>query len=112
VYAKDWGLTLRLPQEVSLEAPRRITHIGIRAHDFVPVSGDADPKGHNRVRINVTKRSESPFEHIVLFTNADAPGPESQQEFWWLYSKYGDSIIPEWLFIPPEAILLLGEDTP
>ncbi|MFP3040591.1 ATP-binding cassette domain-containing protein [Treponema primitia] len=112
VYAKNWGLTLRLPQETSLETPRRITHIGIRAHDFVPVSGDADPKGHNRVRINVTKRSESPFEHIVLFTNADAPGPESREEFWWLYSKYVDSIIPEWLFIPPEAILLLGEDTP
>ncbi|WP_010261618.1 sulfate/molybdate ABC transporter ATP-binding protein [Treponema primitia] len=112
VYAKDWGLTLRLPQEASLEAPRRITHIGIRAHDFVPVSGDADPKGHNRVRINVTKRSESPFEHIVLFTNADVPEAEMQQELWWLYSKYVDSIIPEWLFIPPEAILLLGEDTP
>ncbi|MDR2073567.1 MAG: ATP-binding cassette domain-containing protein [Spirochaetaceae bacterium] len=117
VYAKDWGLTLRLPKGAyggangTSGTRRKITHVGIRAHDFVPFQENTGtPKngtgGFNQVRIHVTKRSESPFEHIILFTNADA-APDSQKELWWLYSKYTGSIIPGRLFIPPEAILLL-----
>jgi molybdate transport system ATP-binding protein len=120
VYTKDWDLTLRLPKSAydgangNGDAGRKITHIGIRAHDFVPLQENAGtpkngPGGFNEVRIHVTKRSESPFEHIILFTNADA-APDSQKELWWLYSKYIDSTIPKRLFIPPEAIMLLNEN--
>jgi molybdate transport system ATP-binding protein len=120
VYAKDWGLSLRLSKGACGRgnggARRKITHIGIRAHDFVPLEENAGvPKkgtgGFNQVRIRVTKRSESPFEHIILFTNADA-APDSQKELWWLYSKYGDRVMPERLFIPPGAIHPLSTDPP
>jgi molybdate transport system ATP-binding protein len=108
--ALDWGLSLRMP----VPADTRITHIGIRAHDFVPVTDSrgtvAGGENFNQVRIRVTVSSESPFEHIVLFTNADAPGPAS--EVWWLYSKYTGCTIPERLFIPPAAILPLRDDKP
>jgi molybdate transport system ATP-binding protein len=107
VYAADWGLTLKLP--VADKARQRITHIGIRAHDFVPLPPGA-PEGFNQVRIAVATRSESPFERIVLFTNADAPEPQARQKLWWLYSKYVNSAsLPERLFIPPEAILPLTD---
>jgi molybdate transport system ATP-binding protein len=109
VYAADWGLTLKLP--VAAGGGQGITHIGIRAHDFVPVPPDA-PDSFNQVRVAVATISESPFEHIVLFTNAAAPEPEARQSLWWMYSKYVDSnanTLPERLFVPPGAILPLSD---
>jgi molybdate transport system ATP-binding protein len=103
VYALDWGLTLRVPAETD----RRITHIGIRAHDFVPLREEDQADAFNRVRLGVLVRSESPFEHIVIFTNAEASDPGEQKELWWLFSKYKGYTIPKALFIPPEAILPL-----
>jgi molybdate transport system ATP-binding protein len=109
VYAKDWGLTLRLSRSAGGEERGRITHIGVRAHDFVPVLPEA-AGGFNEVRIAVATRSESPFEHIVLFANADAADPRERQELWWLYSKYADiNALPERLFVPPAAILPLSD---
>jgi molybdate transport system ATP-binding protein len=109
VYAKDWGLTLRLPRPAGGEGQGRITHIGVRAHDFVPVLPGA-AGGFNQVRIALATRSESPFEHIVLFINADAADPQERQELWWLYSKYaGIDALPERLFVPPSAILPLSD---
>jgi molybdate transport system ATP-binding protein len=110
IYAADWGLTLRLPPPVAGQGQRRITHIGVRAHDFVPVPPGA-AEGFNQVRIAVATLSESPFERILLFTNADAPEPRARQKLWWLYSKYANTApLPDRLFIPPEAILPLSED--
>jgi molybdate transport system ATP-binding protein len=109
IYATDWGLALKLPPSTANGGGQSITHVGIRAHDFVPVPpGAAD--SFNQVRIAVATRSESPFEHIVLFTNADAPEPEARQNLWWMYSKYTRNIpLPERLFVPPEAILPLSD---
>jgi hypothetical protein len=45
---------------------------------------------------------------VVLFTNAGASSPEEQQEIWWKYSKYmGLRELPERLYVPPGAVLLL-----
>jgi molybdate transport system ATP-binding protein len=108
IYAADWGLTLRLPPSAA-GGGQTITHIGIRAHDFVPVPPGA-AAGFNQVRVALATRSESPFEHIVLFANADASEPRARQHLWWMYSKYVDSApLPERLFIPPEAILPLSD---
>jgi molybdate transport system ATP-binding protein len=109
VYAKDWGLSLWLSRSAGGEGRDRITHVGVRAHDFVPAPPGA-AWGFNQVRIAVATRSESPFEHIVLFSNADAADPQERQELWWLYSKYaGVNTLPERLFIPPAAILPLSD---
>jgi molybdate transport system ATP-binding protein len=102
IYALDWGLTLRLPAPV----PGDVTHVGIRAHDFRPAKGEA----FNQIRLAVTQHSEEPFEHVVLFTNADAKNPPEKNEIWWKYSKYMKyNEIPERLFVPPESLLLLKQ---
>lgn len=99
VFALDWGLRLRLNGGAG-----DITHIGIRAHDFVPVRG---PRGFNEVRVKVSRLSSEPFEEVVLFTNADATEALEKKEMWWKYSKYMEQSIPEKLFLPPEALLPL-----
>jgi molybdate transport system ATP-binding protein len=123
IYALDWGLPLHLNTPV----PDDVTHVGIRAHDFAPAApsltagggnGDGNPAGEgsaragdeafNRMRIAVTQHSEEPFEHVVLFTNADAKNSEENKEIWWKYSKYMKyKEMPEQLFAPPESLLLL-----
>jgi molybdate transport system ATP-binding protein len=101
IYALDWALPLRLNAPV----PDDATHVGIRAHELVP----AAPAGAcNWIRLNVTRHSEEPFEHVVLFTNADAKNRPESGEIWWKYSKYmGYNTIPDRLFMPPESLLLL-----
>jgi molybdate transport system ATP-binding protein len=105
LFALDWGLRLRTAKPVD-----GVTHIGIRAHDLIPVDENSAP-GFNEARVAVSKRSSEPFEEVVLFTNADAedlPG-QHQKEIWWKYSKYLKQQIPKRLFFPPESLLLLKE---
>ncbi|MDR2344014.1 MAG: ATP-binding cassette domain-containing protein [Spirochaetaceae bacterium] len=104
VFALDWGLPLRLNGSAG-----GITHIGIRAHDFVPVR---TPHGFNEVRISVSRLSSEPFEEVVLFTNADAKETSEKKEIWWKYSKYMEQSMPESLFLPPEALLPLSQASP
>jgi molybdate transport system ATP-binding protein len=106
VIALNWGLRLTLPGPV----PADITYVGIRAHDFLPASPTDGPREEkpNRIRVRVRRRSEEPFEEVVLFTNADAASPGEEEELWWKYSKYtGPGELPELLYVPPEAVLLL-----
>jgi molybdate transport system ATP-binding protein len=102
ILALDWGLHLTLDYPL----PPGITHVGIRAHDFLPSQGEPI----NQIRPEILQRSEEPFEHAVLFTNADAKGPEERGIIWWQYSKYALSDIPERLFVPPSSLLLLKND--
>ncbi|MDR1257030.1 MAG: ATP-binding cassette domain-containing protein [Spirochaetaceae bacterium] len=103
VFALDWELPLRLAG-----SSEGVTHIGIRAHDFVPVSANAPP-GLNEVRIAVSRLSSEPFEEAVLFTNADAARAAELKEIWWKYSKYLKQGLPERLFLPPEVLLPLRD---
>ncbi|MDR1024762.1 MAG: ATP-binding cassette domain-containing protein [Treponema sp.] len=108
--ALDWGLTLR----TAVPVEDGITHVGIRAHDFVPVfsgnegnapkAGD-DPVPANLIPIKVLSRSREPFEEVVLFTGADTGG---RGVLWWKYSKYLELPgLPPCLCAPPERLLLL-----
>jgi hypothetical protein len=60
-----------------------------------------------QIRLRLTRRSEEPFEEMVLFTNADARPPEERGEIWWKFSKYTGYTIPERLYLPSESLLLL-----
>jgi molybdate transport system ATP-binding protein len=100
IFALDWGLSLRTAAPLN----SGITHVGIRAHDFLPSQGE----GYNQIRPALRLRSEEPFEEVALFTNADAERPEERGEIWWKYSKYMEiKGLPPALFIPPESLLLL-----
>ncbi|MDR0452016.1 MAG: ATP-binding cassette domain-containing protein [Treponema sp.] len=101
--ALDWGLALNTALPVGPE----ITHVGIRAHDFLPAA-PADAAAPNRVRVSLTRRLEEPFEEVVLFTNADAESEEERGEIWWKFSKYSKPGLPEYLYIPPESLLPLS----
>ncbi|MDR3172619.1 MAG: ABC transporter, partial [Treponema sp.] len=104
VIALNWDFRLILPGPV----PGDITHVGIRAHDFLPLNPAEGPlpEKPNRIRIRVRRRSEEPFEEAVLFINAASP--QEGEELWWKYSKYaGPGELPEQLYVPPEAVLLL-----
>jgi len=101
VFALDWGVNLRITGN-----PGTITHIGIRAHDFVPACGT----GYNEIPVTVCRRFEEPFENALIFKNAAAQSKAEQKELWWKYSKYRGLEVPEKLFFPPDKILLLQEN--
>ena len=102
IFALHWGIPLRTPVPVGDD----ITHVGIRAHDFAP-AGD---ESYNRLTIAPVRRSEEPFEHVVIFTNAAARSPEERHESWWKYSPYLRYQEVKELFLPPKSLLLLRQD--
>jgi molybdate transport system ATP-binding protein len=99
IFALHWGLTLKTAGPVGDD----ITHVGIRAHDFAPAGDET----YNRIRLALSRRTEEPFEDVVIFTNAAAQGPEEKHEIWWKYSTYLRYHAVTELFIAPEALLLL-----
>ncbi|MDR3130258.1 MAG: ATP-binding cassette domain-containing protein [Treponema sp.] len=99
IFALRWGLALQTAVPIGDD----ITHVGIRAHDFIP----AGKETRNLIRPAISRRSAEPFENVVIFTNAAARGPGEKHEIWWKYSKYLNYHGGEALYIPPEALLLL-----
>ncbi len=90
----EWGVEFETSKEIS----PKITHIGIRAHDFVAAEKD-DVNAMDTV--NATK-FEMPFEWEVTLANG----------LWWKYDKQIDEHefeIPEYLKIDPKDIILLEE---
>lgn len=86
--------------------PNKLSHIGVRAHDFYPAQeGDV-----NALKVQALKEIESPFEWNVLFRNAASI--ISKDDIWWIYTKKeGITETPGYLAVDPSSILLLvGED--
>ena len=62
VYAMDWGRGI----DGRPESFRKITHVGIRAHDFHP----ADASSHdseNKIPVAVDREVRAPFEWTIYF---------------------------------------------
>lgn len=90
----DWGITL----EVSEKITPNITHIGIRAHDFVPAGKD----GVNVIDASNASKMEMPFEWEITLENG----------LWWIVDKQireHEFVIPEYVTVNPENIILLEE---
>ena len=104
--ALDWG---GLPIKTKLPAGDKISHVGVRAHTFVPFF-TKDGSAVNVFRISVTDSIAAPFEMQVIFKNAEALDFDSQSEIYWEYDKNALSSMPEYLCIPPESLLLLTDD--
>ena len=90
----DWGVIFEVSKKVSSD----ITHIGIRAHDFVSAKKD-DVNAFDT--LNSTKL-ELPFEWEITLANG----------LWWKYDKKiheHDFEIPDYLKVDPKNIILLEE---
>ena len=106
--ALDWdGVELVTSSEVD----DSITSVGIRAHDFEPLS-DSEAEAYrnqeaaNLIPVQNAEVSEMPFEWYVMLQNG----------IWWKIGKAihvhdKKEIIPQWLRVKPSAILLLGGGT-
>lgn len=104
VRALDWGnLELTVAGKVTPET----THIGIRAHDFKPVSAaeaGAEEGGINQIPTGRFEVSEMPFEWYVTLENG----------IWWktekdIHAHDPAGVVPKQLWIAPEKILMLSE---
>lgn len=90
----EWGITFEVVEKISQD----ITHIGIRAHDFLPAEKD-DINSFDT--INATKL-EIPFEWQITLANG----------LWWKLDKKihdHEFVIPDYLKVDPKNIILLEE---
>lgn len=100
VRALDWDCVLRVDGPI----PDGLTHIGVRAHYFVPTASGA---AQNVIAVQVVESVESPFEWNVLFYSAKAPG---SARIWWKYAKGKEmAALPKNLYVEPRNVLLLIE---
>ena len=104
--ALDWG---GLHIKTKTPVGDKISHIGVRAHTFVPLF-TKDERAVNVFRISVTDSIAAPFEMQVIFKNAEALDLDSQSDLYWECDKNAVSSMPEYLCIPPESLLLLTDD--
>ena len=98
VYAEDWGAELTLPRE-----PGDCTHVGIRAQDIRPGSGE------NTLTCRVAEVIENPFSLTVELA---PPGPPDAPTISWRVGKsyfaHNDAQVLT-VSLPAEALLLLKE---
>ena len=90
----DWGVTFEVSEKISPD----ITHIGIRAHDFVA----AEKEDVNIIDTKNSALVEMPFEWEITLENG----------LWWKYDKLiyeHEFEIPKYIKINPKDIILLEE---
>ena len=104
VLALDWN---NLGLETELPVGDEITAVGIRAHDFEPLS-DARAQeikgepGANLIQVQNPDISEMPFEWYITLDNG----------LWWktektIHTHETAGVVPDWLRVAPGALLLL-----
>ena len=103
--ALDWGgLILR----VSKPLDDKISHIGIHSNKFVPVTGN-DNNTDNLIRLSVIDEITTPTEKQIVFQNADGQSYDPQTDILWECDKNTAPTLPDYLRLPPEDLLLLGD---
>ena len=104
VEALDWG-GLRLVSEKPVSGA--VSAVGIRAHDFKPLSQSQAQalmgrEDVNLIPVGTPRVSEMPFEWYITLENG----------LWWKWEKSIHShdrpqALPQWLYAPPSALMLL-----
>ena len=96
-----WGITLRLSKNI----PEKVAFIGFRAHEFVPVWGEAES---NCIPVNIKSSAVLPFERKYFLAGAEGSEEDIcwflQKDKWPLIDRKG---MPDFLMMPEEKILLL-----
>lgn len=96
VEVTDWGITLKTQNEVKDD----LTAIGIRAHYF-----NTDCKS-NRYKITCLSEMQEPFESTIMFRYEGQP--KESPDIWWRMTKEKrPHVLPEYLGIAPQNVLLL-----
>ena len=97
----DWGTRLHQEQEIDAE----ITHIGLRAHEFIPVWGERED---NCIPVKEKGKAEFPFEWKYFLKGETE---ESDDICWYVQKNLWDELtekgIPDYLKLPEKEILLL-----
>lgn len=101
--ATDWGITLTTCEKIT----DNMRYVGIRAHDFMPLMKTeaevfAARPDANLISPGTVVISEMPFEWYITLENG----------LWWkteksLHSDDSSNVVPDYLRVPPEAIMLL-----
>lgn len=112
LYALDWGIYLRTPQEMP-----GCRYAAVRAHYFEPVSdGEPGQPGYNLMECEIVREIEDTFSMVVLFHNR---GAEQTGDYSILTAEFakeewerlkGETILsgkPLYLRIPEEKIILM-----
>lgn len=97
----EGGITLCLNENI----PEKVAFVGVRAHEFIPVWGDA---GSNCIPVNVKSSAILPFERKYFLAGAEGSEEDIcwflQRDKWPLIDRKG---MPDFLMMPEEKILLL-----
>ena len=101
LFVPKWDIGFTVEQEISEE----ITHIGFRAHDFIPVWGE---RQENCIPVRLQSMAELPFERKYFLQGAK----DCQEEICWFVHKeqwmeLEEKGLPDWLMLPKDKILLL-----
>lgn len=103
LWADSWGVTINTKKIL----PERLHFIGYRAHDFIPVWGEAK---ENCIPFLLERKDELPFEeNYYICPNRENYGPEDmiswfvQRNLWDVLNQRG---LPDYLKIDEEKLLI------
>ena len=103
IFIEDWGLELTMEREI----PEKLSAIGYRAHDFIPLFSEGE---ENAVPVKLFSKAELPFEQNFYFKPEKGVG-----EICFLVQRDGPygkmQEIPKALQLREEKLLLLTEKT-
>lgn len=97
IEAVEWGMRLHVTGSI----PKNLQYAGIRAHDFVPLTG-GETKRNNVITVCEASITQAPFERNIQFKYAANPSGKL-----WMKQNGTYAGIPEKVYVPEESILLL-----
>ena len=101
LFALDWGISLRTEKEI----PEEASYVAIRGHW---IQG-RDSDGENCIPFQPAEYVENTFEHQYL---VQTPGMDKDTVLWWMrprnsFRETEERHLPEYLYLPPEHLMLL-----
>lgn len=104
----DWGITLKIHQEL----PENCTSLGYRAHDFIPIWGEAS---ENCLKVQVLSKAELPFE-VQYYLRPEKQGKRISGEenviCWFIQREQqpllAEKGLPDYLQIAEEKCMFLS----
>ena len=106
VAALDWGVELCTEQKI----PEHVTHVGFRAHEFLPVWGE---RKNNCIKAEIAGSAQLPFEKNFYIRPETKEDADLENICWFLQKKQWEILdnrgMPDYLQFPEESLLFLEE---